>query len=164
MPAREALGVDVGGVLIPRVGVDADTTFKSENYLETPEIPDAFDVLRRLVDEMFGRRVFIVSKCGARVQTKTLRWLKHHRFFERTGVKPKHVHFCLERSDKAPICRKLGITHFIDDRLDVLLSLQTVPNRILFASDHSSGDTNAALALTIQQVRTWKEVGAALLR
>jgi hypothetical protein len=163
VPAREALGVDVGGVLIPRVGVEADTTFKSENYLETPEIPDAFDVLRRLVDERFGRRVFIVSKCGPRVQTKTLRWLKHHRFFERTGVKLKHVHFCLARSDKAPICRKLGITHFIDDRLDVLLSLQTVPHRFLFSSESSTRNITATASPSFQPVTCWRGVADALL-
>jgi len=159
----EALGIDIGGVIIPRVGVEADIVFKSANYLETAEMPLAFEVIRRLVDERFGRRVFIVSKCGPRVQMKTLRWLKHHRFFDRTGVKPKHIYFCLERSDKAPICRKLGITHFVDDRLDVLHSLRTVSHKFLFESGSQASNEEAKSPQSMRVVSSWAEIAQMLL-
>lgn len=164
MTSSEALGVDIGGVLIPRVGVEAETTFKSENYLETPEVPEAFEVLRQLVDRRFGRRVFLVSKCGPRIQMKSLRWLKHHRFFERTGVKPKHIYFCMERSDKAPMCRKLGITHFVDDRLDVLRSLQTVPYRFLLDTGSRLSESKPGFAQSIRAVTSWGQIAEALLK
>ena len=31
-----------------------------------------------------------------------------------------NVHFCYKRADKAPICKELGITAFIDDHPGVL--------------------------------------------
>ena len=36
------------------------------------------------------------------------------------------------RGDKAPLCAELGVTHFVDDRLDVLATLTTVEYRFLF--------------------------------
>ena len=50
-------------------------------------------------------------------------------------MRQKHVHFCNERSEKEAICRELGVTHFIDDHLEVLLYLKSVPYRFLFAPD-----------------------------
>ena len=46
---------------------------------------------------------------------------------------PDNLQFCLERAQKAEICRDLGLTHFIDDRADVLEHLEpVVPHRYLF--------------------------------
>jgi hypothetical protein len=163
--SREALGVDIGGVIISKVGGEADTSFSGTNYLETAEVPGALDVIKQLVDYRFGERVFLVSKCGPRVQAKTLRWLKHHHFFERTGVMPKHVRFCLERSDKEAICRKLGITYFIDDRVDVLQSLKSVPHRFLldFSPRESDREGRAASSSAIRIASRWSEIGEVLL-
>lgn len=161
MNTREALGIDVGGVIIARLGLDEDTTFVGANYLSSPGVPGAFEVIQQLVDVRFGSRVFVVSKAGPRARAKTLRWLKNYRFFETTGVKPKHVQFCLERGQKETICRKLGITHFVDDRLDVLLSLKSVPHRFLF--DSSARFHGLARSSTIRRVQTWTEIAEALL-
>ena len=163
MTTREGLGIDIGGVIIARVGRDSDTSFFSEKYLDTPAMPGAFEVIRRLVDERFGSRVFLVSKCGPKTRAKTLRWLKHHRFFERTGVKPKHLRFCVERIEKGPICRKLGITHFVDDHLDVLLNLKTVPYRFLFDLAIDRSNTKPRALGAIMTVNCWSEIADAVL-
>src|SRR5215207_3332016 len=77
VPARrgelmDTLGVDIGGVIIERGEGSADTSFFSRHYLSTPMVPDAFDALRVLNAERFPGRVFLVSKCGARIQARTL--------------------------------------------------------------------------------------------
>jgi hypothetical protein len=60
-------------------------------------------------------------------------WLLHHRFFERTGIAPHNLRFCLQRPQKADHCVELGLTHFIDDRPDVLQCMRdVVPHRYLF--------------------------------
>lgn len=85
----------------------------------------------------FGRviNVWIVSKCGERIQRRTLRWLDHHDVYERTGLPRGNVRFCRQRAEKASHCRELGITHFIDDRADVLSHLRgLVPNLYLFGA------------------------------
>lgn len=155
----EGLGIDIGGVIIARSGAN-DTSFLTEDYLNTPELPGAMQAIQRLVEGRFGPRVFLVSKAGPRARTRTMRWLKHNHFFERTGIKPKHIQFCLERNEKELICRELGLTHFIDDRLDVLASLKSVPNRFLF--DPSSID-GSGVPRSIVVVKSWLDFAGMLL-
>ena len=128
---NDRLGLDIGRVLItPSDGPAPDTSFFGESLeaaLETPLFPGMFDVVPTLVSR-FGGRVWLVSKAGRRIEERTRQWLVHHRFFERTGMRADNVRFCRDRPGKEPICRELRLTHFVDDRLDVLGYLRgTVP-------------------------------------
>lgn len=136
------LGIDIGRVIIaPDTGDNADTSFIGGPLaaaLATPPYPGMFDVLPELV-QLFGGRAWLVSKCGPAVQEKTRRWLEHHAFYQRSGIPADHVRFCLQRPQKADHCRELGITHFIDDRSDVLQHLTgIVPRRYLFGPQRAS--------------------------
>ena len=105
-----------------------------------------------LAVERFDGRVWLVSKCGERVQQRTRKWLVHHRFFEATGIDPGNLRFCLQRPEKALHCRDLQITHFIDDRPDVLVALDgIVPHRYLF------GPQRKAAPRGVVPVITWQE-------
>jgi hypothetical protein len=127
------LGVDIGRVIIE--GDGPDTSFvggSEEEALRAPEVRGAFEALTRLRLH-FGGRIWLVSKCGKRVEARTRLWLARRRFFETTGIEPEHLTFCRARPEKAPICEALGITCFVDDRLDVLAAMAgVVPHRILF--------------------------------
>jgi hypothetical protein len=130
------LGIDIGRVIIAPDGTNgADTSFiggSLHDALATPPYKGMFEHVPALV-ERFEGRVWLVSKAGVRVQEKTLHWLEHHRFYERTGIPREHVRFCRQRPEKADHCRDLGITHFIDDRSDVLHHLEgIVMHRFLF--------------------------------
>lgn len=130
------LGIDVGRVLIsPGDDATPDTSFiggSQEDAMRTPPYDGMFEELPALVS-LFRGQVWIVSKCGARVRQRTLDWFAHHRFFERTGIDPARVRFCRERPQKAGICAELGITHFVDDRRDVLEPMRNVVRfRFLF--------------------------------
>lgn len=105
--------------------------------MKTPPVDGAFEQLRRLSAKKFGEHIHLVSKCGVKTEEKTKEWLAAHRFFEETGVPPTHLHFCRTRPEKAPICERLGVTAFIDDREDVLDCLKTVETRILFRTQTS---------------------------
>jgi hypothetical protein len=155
------LGIDVGRVLIaPGDGSRPDTSFiggSLEDALSTPPYEGMFDVVPALANRFDGR-VWIVSKCGRRIQERTLQWFERHRFFERTGIDRRNVRFCLQRPEKALHCRELGITHFIDDRTDVLdAMLGVVPNRYLF------GPQRTAVPRGIRHLGTWAEVAQELL-
>lgn len=154
----EILGVDIGGVIIDRVNDGTDTSFFTDNYLQTTAVPGVFDALRQLVEKRFGDKVFLVSKCGQRVQNKTLHWLDHHFFYDITGIGRNHVQFCRERHEKAGICEKLGITHFIDDRLEVLGSLTTVSTLYLFQSRSDEVRRFARFLKYVRQVDSWQEI------
>lgn len=131
------LGIDIGRVIIDGSSHPSgdDTAFfkgGEDNAFRTPAMHGAFDSIGRLTD-LFGGRVWLVSKCGARVEQRSRGWLAHHRFFQRTGVDPANLRFCLERPQKADHCRDLRITHFVDDRSDVLAALDgIVRHRYLF--------------------------------
>jgi hypothetical protein len=129
------LGVDIGRVII--CGDGPDTSFiggSAADALRAPAVDGAFEALARLTVQFAGR-VWLVSKCGPAVEARTRAWLDHHRFFELTGIAPGNLRFCRARPDKAPICKKLGIGFFVDDRWDVLFAMGgVVPHRFLFGA------------------------------
>jgi hypothetical protein len=157
----DVLGVDIGGVIIDNHSDGTDTSFFGANYLATSLVPDAFEVILAL-KERFGDRIFVVSKCKERTQGKTLEWLAHHKFYKKTGVTPERVHFCRERHEKAPICEQLGITHFVDDKLEVLGYLTSVPNLVLFRPKEREVAKFAQHLPRVTRVETWKEIQSIL--
>jgi hypothetical protein len=155
-PCAPVLGVDIGRVLIH--GDGPDTSFiggSEEDAVKAPPMEGALESLTRLSVRL-GGRIWLVSKCGPKVQARTIRWLDHHRFFEATGIPAGQLRFCRERHEKAPICAKLGIRLFVDDRLDVLSAMQgVVPYRFQF------GVMSAPAG--IHPVATWSDAEAAIL-
>ena len=126
------LGVDVGGVVIDRVADGSDTSFFGAHPLSTPAVDGVMEALAALTADPFEGRVHLVSKAGAKTAARTRDWLDHHGFAARTGIPAENLHVVRERAAKAPVCARLGITHFVDDRVDVLTHLTTVPHRHLF--------------------------------
>jgi hypothetical protein len=136
-----------------------DTSFldaDERGALEVPPTPHMFDVVPGLVGR-FGGRVWLVSKAGPRVERLTLRWLEHHAFYQRTGLRQDRVRFCRKREDKRAHAVALGLTHFIDDRVDVLGHLRgLVPHLYLF------GVQTQPIPDWVRHVADWPAVEAAL--
>jgi hypothetical protein len=134
----KTLGVDIGRVIIHGDGPDTSFIGGSDaDAMNAPPMAGVIESLTRLT-ALFEGRVWIVSKCGPRIQQRSRDWLAHHRFFEQTGI-PKHqIRFCRKRPEKAPICLELGIGLFVDDRLDVLTAMAgVVAHRFLFGASSS---------------------------
>ncbi len=152
------LGIDIGRVIIGGDARRGDTSFFSGSdvdAMDTPEVPGAIETIARL-SELFGRRVWLVSKCGPKVQARTRQWLRHHDFWGRSGVPQTNLRFCLERRDKAIHCRQNRLTHFIDDRTDVLGHLEgVVEHRYLFGPQRPGTVVPAAVV----PVHDWRAVG-----
>ncbi len=148
------LGIDFGKVIMgPVINGRADTTFLGNSFakaMETPPSEHALECITDLVD-VFAGEVWIVSKCGQSVQNKTKAWLKHWDFYAATGLVKTNLRFCLERRQKAGICKQLRITHFIDDRLDVLQPMKgVVDNLYLF------GEQTCEIPVWADHVPNWK--------
>jgi hypothetical protein len=156
------LGIDIGRVIVGAADEDghADTSFLSggeEAALETPPVEGAFRTIALLTQRLDGR-VWLVSKCGPRIQALTRRWLAHHGFHEATSIPPESLRFCRERSEKRDHAARLQLSHFIDDRVDVLGHLRgVVPSLYLFG--HQKGATPD----WVVPVKTWRDVRRALL-
>ncbi len=158
---KRILGVDVGGVITDRIKNDGtDTSFMSDNYLKTTAVLDAFESLKKLnsKDAYFHRLVRIVSKALPKTEQKTRDWFNHHGFYDITGISPEHVYFCRERKDKAIICERLKITHFVDDNIEVMDHLRNVPNKYLFCFQGDESELKKYSDLSFVHVGSWKEV------
>lgn len=152
------LGVDVGGVIIERTDGDDDTSFFGPDYLRTPPLAGVFEALAALVPRFDA--AYVVSKCTEPTERRTREWLAHHDFHTRTGIGPDRLYFCRTRPEKGPIAARLGLTHFVDDRLDVLTCLDTVPHRYLFGARES--EATGAEAAGVHRVASWPELAATL--
>ena len=157
--SRPMIGVDVGGVLVAHHPSTTDTSFFGARPMETPMVEGAIDGLRTLV-QLFEGRVAIVSKAGTRIAGLTTRWLWANQVFQRTGLDPGLVHYVRTRPDKGPLCFTLGISHFIDDRQDVLDALRSVPNRYLFTGGRLAGAAPVRAPSRFVVVDSWPEVVA----
>jgi hypothetical protein len=132
MTMQPRIGIDIGRVIIESDQPGGDTSFIGgglEDVLRTPAILGALETIARLT-VAFSGKVWLVSKCGRRMEEKTWIWLRDRQFFAVTGVPESHVRFCRERPEKADHARQLGLTHFVDDRLDVLEHLRGVVSHL----------------------------------
>lgn len=158
------IGIDVGGVIIDRFNDHSDTSFFSDNFLQSRAVPEAFDAIASIA-RLFGTdHVFIVSKCGAQIEEKTRAWFAHHFFYSRTGVHETHVRFCRRRADKSPICRELGINYFVDDRLEVLEPMLAFA-RHLYAFDPTDAAffSHVMADDRVHVVRSWWEINLSVM-
>ncbi len=165
MIKKAILGVDIGGVITDKFKNDGtDTSFLGDNYLNTSAVPESFKSLGRLYKEIFLGSVYVVSKCSPKVEHKSRMWMKHHDFYRKTGIPEENVFYCLRRQDKAPICLRLGITHFVDDNMGVLKYLDAVPNLYLFGAQKKEPRGPRGLLDRITRVENWQEAITALSR
>lgn len=161
---KPVLGLDIGGVILDFVPHrDTDLAFAGDRYLETPAIEGAFDAIAELNSGKFAGSVYLVSRHGPDGPARILEWLHKHDFFKKTGLTEKHYFPCLERHEKAAIVQKLGVTHFVDDRAEVLGHMVgTVPHLYLFQSLDESRENFADLLPKMRFVQTWEELLPAL--
>lgn len=136
-------GFDIGRVLIDH---DTDMAFYGDDFLTAPAMPGAFTTIRNIIELIEAKNTFIISK--VKDPYKSEEWLKHHRFCEKTGFLWENLRFCTEREAKGPIARNEtgdptidlqggALTHFADDRADVLLHMDGLRVRYLFGEQPS---------------------------
>lgn len=165
------LGVDIGRVIIagpehrsdpgdPGAMEREDTAFFGADdaaALRTPCVEGAFAALAGLV-EVFEGRVWLVSKASERSRRRSMVWLDHHGFWSTTGIDRGAVRFCFERHEKGPIARDLGLTHMVDDRIDVHVALRgIVPHRFLFGGTPEQDRLGRLLDEDVVATPTWTD-------
>ena len=135
------LGIDLGGTIHHRVeGV-------------VMPMPHAFRVIRDLKRLVKG--IYIISKVTDEQSLAAYNWFRTVNFFEETTLTPNKVLFCYERIDKGPIACKLGVTHFIDDRPDVMLGLQSEVIKYLMNPSQSDMDKFQEKTKEMNIIRDW---------
>jgi hypothetical protein len=137
----------------------------AHGYAGAPEIDGAIASIAELVQRRFGDRVWLVSRCDEPRERVLMAWLTERGFFRATGVPRDHVRFCRQRDEKAIICRELGITHFVDDRLEVLGHLiGVVPHLYLLESRAGDAERFGQFLPRVRRVTGWSQIASDLLR
>lgn len=149
----ERLGVDIGGPIM----ASPNELFFSDRYLEVPMVPGVLTSLTRLRSR-FAAQIYLFST-NIRRRTQALEILEKHRILDLVGR--DHVVMCDTDTAKANACRDLGISHFVDERIEVLELLTTVTGRYLF----TSGDTGTGPSLPSNTLRvsSWSAIERDLL-
>jgi hypothetical protein len=166
MKSKKALGVDIGNVIINHRNYQiADSNGREiheENYSAIPAADGAFGALKKL-NGYFDGKVYLISKCTEWAEERILKWLDDNDLYSRTGIDSKNVHFVRERHEKDAACRKLGITHFIDDRLEVLSHMiKSTPNLYLFMPDEREVEEFKEFLPKVKVVTDWEEALAVI--
>ena len=156
---KHALGVDIGNVIIDFRQIDKDDKeFLENRYSTIPAAEDVFDALKVLNEHLNGR-VYLISKATDWGQKKIIAWLADNDFHIKTGIDPKNVIFVGERHEKAYFIEKLGLTHFVDDRLEVLSHMVgLVPHLFLFGPDEGEVEGFKEFLSGVFVVGGWKDL------
>ena len=142
---KSILGVDCGDVIF--------YTFSGTL------LPDVLDGLKEIVDSGRFSEVYIVSKANFLMKGVFLFRLWRLDFWGRTGIARDHIYFCRRPEDKAAICKKLAITDFVDDRLEVLYYLDQVSRRYALNPRRKKERMQFGEVLKkVKIVRSWKEL------
>lgn len=161
-------GVDIGNVLVHNFNVN--TEFSKLTWEEISKnggevIAGAIDGLKKLVDKVGSDNVWIVSKVSPAQQKVSEFILEHINIYEKTGLKRDHVRFCLERKDKAPIIKELNLDGHIDDRGEVIESIQSFVSCPIWFNPENSDILEWGPNINIKSVLTvvgWDVIVASL--
>jgi hypothetical protein len=165
MESKKALGVDIGNVIINNRFNDPEINKVDEEvYAAFPPSEGVFEALKTLND-FFNGEVYLLSKCTPWAEEQILKWLASHDFYAKTGIKENNVYFVRQRHEKDGVCRKLGITHFIDDRLEVLSHMiESTPNLILFQPDPEEVKKFEQFLPKVSVANSWNDVLKKIVR
>lgn len=154
---QETLAVDIGGPIINARGGSTP-----EQYLAAQPTDGCFEGLRALAGR-FGQRIHLISQCNEVVQYVKLAWMARQDFNERTGVSKGRIHFVRLPHEKAEVCKKLGVTHFADDRPSILAFAKSVPHIYAFRVDPFELAQHPDVAARATLVQDWEALLGALL-
>ena len=115
------------------------------------------------MEQRFQERSYIVSRVTPEQKIRAIAVLKEESFHELTGLPSENVEFCEHRHEKAPICKRLKITHFIDDRPEVMSHMEFVPHRFLFRPIPEDVEQFKEKLKGVIIVQTWAEIEKLLL-
>ena len=160
----EAIAFDLNGMVVENITIRS-FVLPGDRFFKIRFLPGAVDTLAAL--KRAYPKLYIVTRCVPWLRPISRLHLRCRRFYKRTGIQYRDVIYCSGRGSKAPICERLGITRFFDDRLEVLASLTSVPHRYLFQGREyeiaRQPDYQNKLK-TVERLESWREIEVLLLR
>lgn len=152
----EGFGTDIGGVLAAHATLEF--LEQAGRHLAVPEIEGGFAALRRLSAERFGDQTYVISMCDEEIEVRSREWLTHTNFLDRTSLSWDRVIYCRTFEEKAIIAGELGLTHFADDRLQVLGDFNRGERLYLFRPNEQECARFAQHLGKVSVVQSWDEI------
>jgi hypothetical protein len=145
-----------------KLGVDCGNTIFHE--WNGKLLPGSLDTLQKISESGAFDEIYIVSKANTAARALFLLRLRSLKFWKRTGIPRKNLRFCRRHRDKAPICEKLGITDFIDDRIHVLSYISVEGKRYALNPKRKKDfKRHPDTVRSVTTVASWKELEELLL-
>src|SRR4051812_19707923 len=76
------LGLDIGGVIVDYAETTSGATLNGAEWLVSSVVPVAMEGIATVVDQRFHENVYLVSKAGPKMESRTRVWLEHIDFFD----------------------------------------------------------------------------------
>lgn len=157
----EKFGTDIGGVLAAHATLEL--LEQPGGHLAVPEIEGAFDAVRQLRQEKFGNEAYVISMCDEEIEVRSREWLTHTGFVERTGIEWDRIIYCRTFAEKAQIAGRIGLTHFVDDRLEVMGGFNNGERLYLFQPNMRERAQFSQHLHKVLEVQSWREIVADIL-
>ena len=158
------LAIDLGNVIIDHKSFGTTPEYVlSGDYRAIPEVPDSISVISQLAHGPFHSRVHVMYNASTVANEKIQEWLRHHEFSSRTGISSEKIHRSEHGRDKSALCLCHNVTHFIDDRLEVLGMLVKTVNNLFLLNAHEEEVSAFRRHLPyVIKLSTWLEIERAL--
>ncbi len=156
----EALCVDMGNVIIDHLGFGTTEQFVNEgNYCEIPPVKDVLFFLAKLNAERFKNNVYVIYNATGVADSKIDSWLDCNDFCEITKIERNRIIRSKGGRNKTGFCIEKGISHFIDDRLEVLSYLfNVVPNLFLFRGQNREIKKFKFCLSNVKRLENWSDL------
>lgn len=165
MPARKdsILGLDMGGVVTNECALDIEIKPGKRLQKSVAYLAGAINRIHSYVETNRFREVLFLSKTNTIEEHALREMLYMDGFWEKIRVPPSHLHCCESVGHKARLARWFYITHFVDNRLSILRTMNgVVEHRFLFCPSESDLKEYQENPSTIQLVMGWTELDRAL--
>lgn len=145
-----------------KLGVDCGNVIFHE-WTGKP-LPGSLETLRKIAASGEFDEIHVVSKANTLARAFFRLRLRSLDFWDHTGIPRENLHFCRRHKSKAPICKKLGITHFVDDRIHVLSYIDPKSDRYaLNPKLKRDSKRHPETVESVTTVHSWEELEKILL-
>lgn len=152
---KTKIGIDIVGVLAD----DKKPFIRAGEYVIFSLMKDAIEVVGRIVNKFGAENVFIVSRVTShQTALATGIWMETHQFLQKTKLPLENVHLCTRHGEKTEVAKKLGITHFIDNKLNVLDYFDDNVELLAFRVEKSEAEEYPGLLQRIIFIDSWQEI------
>jgi 5'(3')-deoxyribonucleotidase len=143
------IGIDIGGTI-------KDVRYPDGTIAHSGVAPHSFRVINELRKK--GHVPFIISKVTTEQKDRAEKWIESTGLYPKTGIRSVNVYFCHDRKDKAIFVKALDIGVMIDDRAEVIASLEPNVFKLLITPEAEDFARYKHRLVKTELVSDWEQI------